>query len=420
MQSAMFTFTAIVPICMMEMTMKEIQGKFSQAKIYTDVVDEKSLEQVQLLCDQPFTEGARIRMMPDIHAGAGCTIGTTMTITDKIVPNLVGVDIGCGMYAIQLEETSIDYAKLDDTIRACIPYGREVRPEKHPYVKEIPLSELRCLRAVNDRRAQRSVGTLGGGNHFIEVDRDENNKLWLVIHSGSRYLGLQVANAYQEQAWQALNGVSVRDLQEMIERMKANGERKKIQKTIEKMRKRVVSEIPKDLAYLQGEDFEDYLHDMEIVQLYAVKNREAMADVIIREMNLTVADAFTTIHNYIDIPNRILRKGAVSAKLGETLLIPVNMRDGSLICRGKGNDDWNQSAPHGAGRLFSRTAAKETFSVEEFASSMQGIYTTSVCADTIDECPMVYKRMEDIVDNIGPTVDVLQVIKPEYNFKAAE
>ena len=400
--------------------MKEIQGKFSQAKIYTDVVDEKSLEQVQLLCDQPFTEGARIRMMPDIHAGAGCTIGTTMTITDKIVPNLVGVDIGCGMYAIQLEETSIDYAKLDDTIRACIPFGREVRTENHAYVKEIPLKELRCLRMVNDRRAQRSVGTLGGGNHFIEVDRDENNKLWLVIHSGSRYLGLQVANVYQEQAWQALNGVSVRDLREMIDRMKANGERKKIQKTIEKMRKRVVSEIPKDLAYLQGEDFEDYLHDMEIVQLYAVKNREAMADVIIREMHLTVADAFTTIHNYIDIPNRILRKGAVSAKLGETLLIPVNMRDGSLICRGKGNDDWNQSAPHGAGRLFSRKAAKETFTVDEFTSSMQGIYTTSVCADTLDECPMVYKRMEDIVDNIGPTVDVLQVIKPEYNFKAAE
>ncbi|MBQ9816322.1 MAG: RtcB family protein [Proteobacteria bacterium] len=400
--------------------MKEIQGKFSQAKIYTDVVDEKSLEQVQLLCDQPFTEGARIRMMPDIHAGAGCTIGTTMTITDKIVPNLVGVDIGCGMYAIQLEETSIDYAKLDDTIRACIPFGREVRTENHAYVKEIPLKELRCLRMVNDRRAQRSVGTLGGGNHFIEVDRDENNKLWLVIHSGSRYLGLQVANVYQEQAWQALNGVSVRDLREMIDRMKANGERKKIQKTIEKMRKRVVSEIPKDLAYLQGEDFEDYLHDMEIVQLYAVKNREAMADVIIREMHLTVADAFTTIHNYIDIPNRILRKGAVSAKLGETLLIPVNMRDGSLICRGKGNDDWNQSAPHGAGRLFSRKAAKEAFTVDEFTTSMQGIYTTSVCADTLDECPMVYKRMEDIVDNIGPTVDVLQVIKPEYNFKAAE
>jgi RNA-splicing ligase RtcB len=202
--------------------------------------------------------------------------------------------------------------------------------------------------------------------------------------------------------------------------MKANGERKKRQKAKEKMRKRVVSEIPKDLAYLQGEDFEDYLHDMEIVQLYAVKNREAMADVIIREMHLTVADAFTTIHNYIDIPNRILRKGAVSAKLGETLLIPVNMRDGSLICRGKGNDDWNQSAPHGAGRLFSRKAAKEAFTVDEFTSSMQGIYTTSVCADTLDECPMVYKRMEDIVDNIGPTVDVLQVIKPEYNFKAAE
>ena len=400
--------------------MKEIEGKYSKALIYTNVVDEKSIEQVQLLCDQPFTEGARIRMMPDIHAGAGCTIGTTMTITDKIVPNLVGVDIGCGMYALQLEEMSIDYAKLDETIRAHVPFGREVRQEIHEYARGVPIEELRCLRSINERRARHSVGTLGGGNHFIEVDRDENGKLWLVIHSGSRYLGLQVANIYQEQAWQALNGVSIRDLREMIDRMKANGERKKIQRTIEKMRKRVVSTIPKDLAYLQGEDFDDYLHDMEIVQLYAVKNREAMADVIIREMHLTVADAFTTIHNYIDIPNRILRKGAVSAKFGETLLIPVNMRDGSLICRGKGNDEWNQSAPHGAGRLFSRKDAKQTFTVDEFSESMKGIYTTSVSADTLDECPMVYKRMEDIVDNITPTVDVLQVIKPEYNFKASE
>jgi len=400
--------------------MKEIEGKFSNALIYTDVVDEKSMEQVKLLCDQPFTEGAQIRMMPDIHAGAGCTIGTTMTITDKIVPNLVGVDIGCGMFAMQLEETSIDYAKLDETIRACIPCGREVRETNHEYLSQVPLEELRCLRSVNRIRAERSIGTLGGGNHFIEVDRDENNKLWLVIHSGSRYLGLQVANLYQEQAWNALNGVSVRDLREMIDRMKANGERKKIQKTIEKMRKRVISTIPRDLAYLQGEDFDDYLHDMEIVQKYAVKNREAMADVIVREMHLNIADSFTTIHNYIDIPNRILRKGAVSAKLGETLLIPINMRDGSLICRGKGNDAWNQSAPHGAGRLFSRTQAKQTFTVDEFASSMAGIFTTSVCADTLDEAPMVYKRMEDIVDNIEPTVEVMQVIKPEYNFKAAE
>jgi len=375
---------------------------------------------VRLLCDQPFTEGAHIRMMPDIHAGVGCTIGTTMTIRDKIVPNLVGVDIGCGMYAIELEETDIDYAKLDETIRAHVPCGQAVREVRHEYAKDIPLEDLRCYRMINDRRAQRAVGTLGGGNHFIEVDRDENGRLWLVIHSGSRYLGLQVAHVYQELAWQALNGVSVRDLREMIDRMKANGERKKIQKTIEKMRRRVVSEIPKDLAYVQGEDFDDYLHDMEIVQYYAVRNREAMADVIVREMGLTVADCFTTIHNYIDIENRILRKGAVSAKQGETLLIPVNMRDGSLICRGKGNDDWNQSAPHGAGRLFSRSAAKQEFTVEEFAASMSGIFTTSVCADTLDECPMVYKRMEDIVDNIGPTVDVLQVIRPEYNFKAAD
>lgn len=400
--------------------MKTIQGKFNSAVIFTDVVDESSLAQVQLLCDQPFTEGAHIRMMPDIHAGAGCTIGTTMTITDKIVPNLVGVDIGCGMYAIELEQTQMDYAKLDETIRAHVPFGREVRPEKHEFANEIDLTELRCYRMVNDRRAIRSIGTLGGGNHFIEIDRDENGKLWLVIHSGSRYLGLQVANTYQEIAWQALNHTHIRDLRALIDEMKANGERKKIEKVIKKIRKQVITDIPKDLAYLENEDFEDYLHDMEIMQKYAVLNRQAMADVIIREMKLDVADAFTTIHNYIDIPNRILRKGAVSAKSGETLLIPVNMRDGSLICKGKGNDEWNQSAPHGAGRLFSRTQAKETFTIDEFQKSMDGIYTTSVCADTIDECPMVYKRMEDIVDNIAPTVDVLQVIKPEYNFKASE
>lgn len=400
--------------------MKTIQGKFNSAVIFTDVVDESSLAQVQLLCDQPFTEGAHIRMMPDIHAGAGCTIGTTMTITDKIVPNLVGVDIGCGMYAIELEQTQMDYAKLDETIRAHVPFGREVRPEKHEFTNEIDLTELRCYRMVNDRRAIRSIGTLGGGNHFIEIDRDENGKLWLVIHSGSRYLGLQVANTYQEIAWQALNHTHIRDLRALIDEMKANGERKKIEKVIKKIRKQVITDIPKDLAYLENEDFEDYLHDMEIVQKYAVLNRQAMADVIIREMKLDVADAFTTIHNYIDIPNRILRKGAVSAKSGETLLIPVNMRDGSLICKGKGNDEWNQSAPHGAGRLFSRTQAKQTFTVDEFQKTMDGIYTTSVSADTLDECPMVYKRMEDIVDNIAPTVDVLQVIKPEYNFKASE
>lgn len=400
--------------------MKTIQGKFNQAVIFTDVVDEASLAQVQLLCDQPFTEGAHIRMMPDIHAGAGCTIGTTMTITDKIVPNLVGVDIGCGMYAIELEQTQIDYAKLDETIRTHVPFGREIRTEKHEFANEIDLTDLKCYRNVNDRRAIRSIGTLGGGNHFIEIDRDENGKLWLVIHSGSRYLGLQVAYNYQEIAWQALNHTHIRDLRAMIDEMKANGQRNKIEKTIKKLRKQVITDIPKDLAYVENEDFEDYLHDMEIVQKYAELNRKAMADVIIREMKLDVADAFTTIHNYIDIPNRILRKGAVSAKLGETLLIPVNMRDGSLICKGKGNDEWNQSAPHGAGRLFSRTQAKQTFSVEEFQATMDGIFTTSVSADTLDECPMVYKRMEDIVDNIAPTVDILQVIKPEYNFKASE
>lgn len=400
--------------------MKEVQGKYNKACIFTDVVDDKSIEQVKLLCDQSFTEGSRIRMMPDIHAGAGCTIGTTMTIRDKIVPNLVGVDIGCGMLAVQVEEEHIDYSKLDDTIRQNIPFGREVRENKHAFVKDVPITELRCIRDINSRRAEHSIGTLGGGNHFIEVDRDENGKLWLVIHSGSRYLGLQVANTYQSKAWYALNHVSIHDLRDMIDHMKANGERKKIKKTIETLRKQVITDIPKDLAYVEGSDFDDYLHDMEIVQQYAVKNREAMADVIVREMNLTVSDSFTTIHNYIDIQNKILRKGAVSAKLDETLLIPINMRDGSLLCRGKGNDEWNQSAPHGAGRLYSRTQAKNTFSLEAFAESMTGIYTTSVSEETLDECPMVYKRIEDIVDNISPTVDIIQRLKPEYNFKAAE
>ncbi len=400
--------------------MKTVNGKYNSALIYTDVVDDTSIEQVQLLCDQPFTEGSKIRMMPDIHAGAGCTIGTTMTLTDKIVPNLVGVDVSCGMLAIQLEETQIDYQKLDNIIHAHIPYGRNIRETKHEFVNDIPMEELKCIREVNDRRAELSVGSLGGGNHFIEIDRDENNKLWLVIHSGSRNLGLQVAKYYQELAFDALNHVSIQDLREMIERMKANGERNKIQKEIQKLKNKIKSDIPKDLAYLQGENYNDYLHDIKIMQIYADKNRQAMADIIIKQMNLNVADAFTTTHNYIDIEHKILRKGAVSARLNETLIIPINMRDGSLICRGKGNDDWNQSAPHGAGRLFSRKQAKQHFSLSEFTESMKGIYTTSVNEETLDECPMVYKRIEDIVENISPTVDVIQTIKPEYNFKASE
>ena len=326
----------------------------------------------------------------------------------------------CGMLAIQLEETQIDYQKLDNIIHEHIPYGRNIRETKHEFVKDIPMEELKCIREVNDRRAELSVGSLGGGNHFIEIDRDENNKLWLVIHSGSRNLGLQVAKYYQELAFDTLNHVSIQDLREMIERMKANGERNKIQKEIQKLKNKIKSDIPKDLAYLQGGNYNDYLHDMKIMQIYADKNRQAMADIIIKQMNLNVADAFTTTHNYIDIEHKILRKGAVSARLNETLIIPINMRDGSLICRGKGNDDWNQSAPHGAGRLFSRKQAKQHFSLSEFTESMKGIYTTSVNEETLDECPMVYKRIEDIVDNISPTVDVIQTIKPEYNFKASE
>lgn len=400
--------------------MKTVNGKYNSALIYTDVVDDTSIEQVQLLCDQHFTEGSKIRMMPDIHAGAGCTIGTTMTLTDKIVPNLVGVDISCGMLAVQLEQTRIDYQQLDSIIHTHIPHGMNVRESPHEFVNEIPIEELKCFCEVNDKRATLSVGTLGGGNHFIEINRDESNKLWLVIHSGSRNLGLQVAKYYQNLAINTIKRPQIPDIKNIIEKMKANREQQKIQQTLEKLKKEFTTDIPNDLAYLQGENYNDYLHDMKIMQIYADKNRHAMADVIIKQMNLNVANAFTTTHNYIDIEHKILRKGAVSARLNETLIIPINMRDGSLICKGKGNDNWNQSAPHGAGRLFSRSQAKQLFSLNEFATEMQGIYTTSVNEDTLDECPMAYKSISDIVDNISPTVDVLQIIKPEYNFKASE
>ena len=400
--------------------MKTVTGKYNSAVIYTDIVDDSSIKQVKLLCDQPFAQGSIIRMMPDIHAGAGCTIGTTMTLTDKIVPNLVGVDGSCGMLAIQFDETQMDYQKLDSIIREKIPHGQNVRETQHEFTKDIPIEELRCVNHINKERAVLSVGSLGGGNHFIEINRDENNKLWLVIHSGSRYLGLQVAKYYQQLAFDSLNKVPDIDVKAIINKMKANGESKDIQKTLERMKKESITNIPKDMAYLQGDNFNDYLHDMKIIQIYADKNRKAMADVIIKQMNLSVSDSFTTIHNYIDLEHKILRKGAVSARSGETLIIPINMRDGSLICRGKGNDNWNQSAPHGAGRLYSRSQAKELFSLDEFKTEMENIFTTSVSEETLDECPMAYKSINDIVDNIHPTVDVLQIIKPEYNFKSSE
>lgn len=365
--------------------MIELKGKYNEAKIFTDVVDEASIAQVLLLLNQEFVSESRIRLMPDVHAGAGCTIGTTMTIRDKIVPNLVGVDIGYGMEVIRIRETHIELQKLDKLIYQRIPSGFQVREKTHRYFDKINLEELCCYKHVDPLRAEKSLGSLGGGNHFIEADQDDEGNIYMVVHSGSRHLGLEVANYYQEEGFKSLSGSS---------------------------------NIPKQLAYVSGELFDRYIHDMKIIQEYAELNRRAMMDEIINGMKLHVVEQFTTIHNYIDTEAMILRKGAVSAKKGEKLLIPINMRDGSLICVGRGNDDWNQSAPHGAGRLMSRAAAKSTFTVSEFKNQMSGIYTTSVNRATLDECPMAYKGMDDIVNNIGDTVDITHIIKPIYNFKA--
>lgn len=398
--------------------MIELKGKYNEAKIFTDVVDEAAISQVLLLLNQEFVSGSKIRLMPDIHAGAGCTIGTTMTITDKIVPNLVGVDIGCGMETIRIKEKQIELQKLDKLIYDKIPSGFRVREKAHRYFEEINLKDLYCYKNINPERAEKSLGTLGGGNHFIEADRDDAGNLYLVVHSGSRHLGLEVAGYYQEQGYQILNGSAQKDIDILIADLKSQGREREIQKSIRELKNTKRTNIPKQLAYVSGELFVQYMHDMKIVQRYAELNRQAMMDEIVKGMKLHVIEQFTTVHNYIDTDAMILRKGAVAAKKGEKLLIPINMRDGSLICVGKGNDDWNQSAPHGAGRLMSRAAAKESFTVSEFKNQMNGIYTTSVNKDTLDECPMAYKGMDDIVNNIGGTAEVMQIIKPIYNFKA--
>ena len=400
--------------------MLEVKGKYNSAKIFTDVVDKASVAQVIELCNQPFTAKSRIRMMPDIHAGAGCTVGKTMTITDKVVPNLVGVYIGCGMETVHLREQHLELQKLDKLIRAKIPSGFSIREKAHRYFDEIDLTELYCYRQINPLRAEKSLGTLGGGNHFIEVDRDDEGGLYLVIHSGSRHLGLEVAAWYQNEAYQRLNKSSKSDEAALIAKLKSEGRDKEIQKAIRKLKNTKQTSIPKPLAYAEGELFEQYIHDMRIIQRFAVLNRRAIADDILKGMGLHAQDSFTTIHNYIDTDAMVLRKGAVSAKAGERLLIPINMRDGSLICIGRGNEDWNCSAPHGAGRLMSRSQAKQSFTVSEFKHQMDGIYTTSVGKATLDECPMAYKRMEDIVSNIGETVRIERIIRPVYNFKAGE
>ena len=400
--------------------MKEVKGKFGFAKIFTDVADENAMAQIAELCSQPMSEGAVIRIMPDVHAGAGCTIGTTMTITDKVVPNLVGVDIGCGMETVKLKEKHIEVQMLDKLIYAKIPSGFDIRETPHRYSEQIDLTKLYCYKHINPERAELSIGTLGGGNHFIEADKGSDGSMYIVIHSGSRHLGVETAKYYQEEAFKRLHTDNRDEIKAVIEKLKSEGRESEIQTELLKLKKVTGPDVPKHLAYCEGELFDQYIHDMKIVQQFAMLNRQAMMDEIIKGMHLHVTEQFTTIHNYIDTDTMILRKGAVSAESGQKLLIPINMRDGSLICTGKGNPDWNFSAPHGAGRLMSRSQAKESFTVSEFKKQMKGIYTTSVNAQTLDECPMAYKSIDDIVNNIGDTAEINDIIKPVYNFKAGE
>ncbi len=398
--------------------MFEIQGKYASAKVFADIAEESAVAQILSLCNQPVSAGAKIRIMPDVHAGAGCTIGTTMTVTDTAIPNLVGVDIGCGMETVRLKEKHIELQKLDKLIYRSIPSGFSVRETPHRFASRFAPELLYCADKIHVPRMMLSIGTLGGGNHFIEADQSGDGSIYLVIHSGSRHLGVEVAKYYQEEAYRHLNAVSKDEADALIAALKAQGRETQIQKALKKLKAEKRTDVPKHLAYTTGRLFEQYIHDMKLTQEFAMLNRKAMIDELIRGMGLHIAEQFTTIHNYIDTEHMILRKGAVSARAGEKLLIPMNMRDGSLICTGKGNDDWNQSAPHGAGRLMSRSDAKASFTVSEFKKQMAGIYTTSVGSGTLDECPMAYKPMEAITGCIGDTVEINEIIRPIYNFKA--
>lgn len=394
-------------------------------KIFTTNIEEKAKEQIDLLLEQEAFKNCKVRIMPDVHAGAGCVIGFTGNLGDKVIPNIVGVDIGCGMLCVELGDIDLDLEKLDQVIRKYVPSGFEVHEERKVIFDK--LQELRCYRELRDtKRLERSIGSLGGGNHFIEIDVDDNNNKYLVIHTGSRNLGKQVAEYYQELANQICNYNKEEYLvrkDEIIREYKEQGRKQEIQATLDELKKEYQvnkNKIPKDLAYLEGKHREDYLHDMKICQEYAVKNRSYIAYIINKELDILSEGYFETIHNYISFEDNIVRKGAISAKKGERVLIPINMRDGCIIGIGKGNDDWNCSAPHGAGRIMSRNQAREKLNIDDYKESMKNIYTTSVSEETIDEAPMVYKPMQEIIDFIGDTIEIEKIIKPIYNFKASE
>lgn len=400
--------------------MEEIIGKFNTAISYAKEMEESAREQIKRMCDYEFTSGSKIRIMPDVHAGAGCTIGTTMTIKDKAVPNVVGVDIGCGMYTVKLDADKIDFEKFDEAAHF-IPSGKNVWESRG---ERFNLQDLFCYRSLQDtKRIERSIGTLGGGNHFIEIDKSADGTFYLVIHSGSRNLGKQVAEIYQKLAVDLAIGKDdmFKEQEKIIAEYKAAGRRKEIEAAIKELHRQFKvkkTETPHDLCFVYGKYLAQYLHDIEICQRFARLNRERMAEILLKKTGITALESFHTIHNYIDVEEMILRKGAIAAHAGEHVLIPINMRDGSILAIGKGNADWNFSAPHGAGRIMSRGEAKDKISLEDFQNSMTGIYTTSANEFTLDESPQAYKSLEDIIDVIGETVEIVEVMKPVYNFKA--
>ena len=402
--------------------MFEIKGKVATAICYAKVVEDEAIEQIRSMCDYALTEGSRVRIMPDVHAGKGCTIGTTMTIIDKACPNIVGVDIGCGMYTVKLDVKEPDF-KLIDAACYYIPSGMSVwEGRQEPF----DLTGLKCYRSLKDtKRLERSLGTLGGGNHFIEVEKSSDGTYYLVIHSGSRNLGKQVAEIYQQLAIDLHMGKEeyFKQREEIIRSYKEEGRRSEIQSAIKQLEHEYKTQdldAPKDICWLWGSYLEDYLHDVEICQRFARRSREKMAEIILERTGMKALESFHTIHNYIDTEEMILRKGAIAAHEGEKVLIPINMRDGSVLAVGKGNPEWNYSAPHGAGRIMSRAAAKRQLSLAEYRETMKGIFTTSVSAETLDEAPMAYKSLEDIIDVIRDSVDIIDILKPVYNFKASD
>lgn len=392
--------------------MKTLKNKIgTETKIFAKTLEYEAYDQIKKLINFEAYLDSKIRIMPDAHAGKGCTVGTTIQLTDKVTPNLVGVDIGCGMLCIKLLNSNIDFKLIDEVINQYIPSGFHINETQKC---KFDFDDLRCKNYVDIIRAAHSIGTLGGGNHFIEIGKDEEDRFFLIIHSGSRKLGVDICNYYQNIAYKQVNEMStIRE--NLIKKLKNEGREKEIQEEIKKLKKPM---IDKDLAYLTGNDFDNYWHDMNIAQEFAELNRNIIAEIILEKCNLKVEFSFHTIHNYIDFDRMILRKGAVSAEKGELLLIPINMRDGSLLCIGKGNEDWNYSAPHGAGRLMSRSKAKELIKMKDFENSMKDVYTTSVVAETLDEAPQAYKSIDEIKNAITDTVDVIGTIKSIYNFKA--